>query len=232
MGKKLKYVNRLIRLPLTRYFAYNKLDRFHAKERSIDEIVLNAMNLQTSGFFHVSSVQKKSEITRLAKKVQSIKPRIILEIGTCKGGTLFIWSQLASEKVITCDLFGNEYKSKFHESFPPRNSNCQVISLLGNSHSEEFRNRVIELLEGKQVDFLFIDGDHSEKGIEADFNDYSPLVRPGGLIAFHDIVEKQPIPENQVYYFWKRVKNNYEYEEFIDNPEQCGFGIGVIKLPD
>lgn len=88
------------------------------------------------------------------------------------------------------------------------------------------------MLEGKQVDFLFIDGDHSEKGIEADFNDYSPLVRPGGLIAFHDIVEKQPIPENQVYYFWKRVKNNYEYEEFIDNPEQCGFGIGVIKLPD
>ena len=34
--------------------------------------------------------------------------------------------------------------------------------------------------------FLFIDGDHSYEGCKADFEAWSPLVKPGGMIAFHD----------------------------------------------
>ena len=40
---------------------------------------------------------------------------------------------------------------------------------------------------GEKLDFLFIDGDHSYDGVKADFEMYAPMVRPGGLIAFHDI---------------------------------------------
>lgn len=36
------------------------------------------------------------------------------------------------------------------------------------------------------IDFLFIDGDHSEKGTFEDWEFYSPLVKTGGLIALHD----------------------------------------------
>jgi len=37
-----------------------------------------------------------------------------------------------------------------------------------------------------KIDFLFLDGDHSEQGIERDWEDWHPFVIPGGVIAFHD----------------------------------------------
>lgn len=36
------------------------------------------------------------------------------------------------------------------------------------------------------VDFVFIDGDHSERGLLGDWRAWSPLVEPGGIVALHD----------------------------------------------
>lgn len=38
----------------------------------------------------------------------------------------------------------------------------------------------------KQIDFLFIDGDHSETGGRTGWNEWSPYIKPGGFVAFHD----------------------------------------------
>lgn len=36
------------------------------------------------------------------------------------------------------------------------------------------------------VDFIFIDGDHSEAGLQGDWRAWSPLIEPGGIVALHD----------------------------------------------
>jgi len=36
------------------------------------------------------------------------------------------------------------------------------------------------------IDLIVIDGDHSEAGVERDWNDWSPFVTPGGAVVFHD----------------------------------------------
>ena len=36
------------------------------------------------------------------------------------------------------------------------------------------------------IDLLVIDGDHSDAGVEQDWNDWSPFVKPGGVVIFHD----------------------------------------------
>lgn len=36
------------------------------------------------------------------------------------------------------------------------------------------------------VDLLLIDGDHSESGVQKDWDDWSPFVVPGGVVIFHD----------------------------------------------
>jgi predicted O-methyltransferase YrrM len=36
------------------------------------------------------------------------------------------------------------------------------------------------------VEFIFIDGDHSEEGLLGDWNAWSGLVEPGGIVALHD----------------------------------------------
>jgi hypothetical protein len=38
-----------------------------------------------------------------------------------------------------------------------------------------------------KIDFIFIDGLHTANQIQKDFDNYAPLVKKGGVIAFHDI---------------------------------------------
>jgi predicted O-methyltransferase YrrM len=39
---------------------------------------------------------------------------------------------------------------------------------------------------GGAVDLVFIDGDHSEEGVRADWRDWHGFVEPGGAVVFHD----------------------------------------------
>lgn len=45
---------------------------------------------------------------------------------------------------------------------------------------------------GGEVDFVFIDGDHSPEGCREDWDVWHPHVRPGGAVAFHDARFEQP----------------------------------------
>lgn len=230
MSEAVRNFGRKIRAPFNKRSAFKALDKFHAGNPGLEQIVDTAIKFPSHGLFRVDSIQQRSEILSLAKAVAELKPKNILEIGTARGGTLLIWSQLASQKVVSCDLLDPGVRRPLYEAFPPPESQCQVTHLSGDSHERPFRETVEAQFAGEQVDFLFIDGDHTEKGVEADYNDYHHLVRPGGLIAFHDIVEKQALPTNQVYYFWERLKPGVNYEEFVDSPDQTGFGIGIVRV--
>lgn len=231
MSASLKHFYRRLRLPLNRRYAFARLREFHGQARSIEEVVDWALRFPSHGLMRVDSIQKRSEIMALAKAVASLKPRRILEIGTARGGTLFIWSQLAAEKVVSCDLEDPGPKRSLYQAFPPPVSRCQVVHLVGDSHEAGFRRRVEREFEGNPVDFLFIDGDHTEKGVTADYCDYRALVRSGGIIAFHDIAERQALSTNQVQHFWRKLKNNCATEEFIENRDQIGYGIGIVRVP-
>ncbi len=41
------------------------------------------------------------------------------------------------------------------------------------------------------IDFLFVDGDHSLRGIDEDWRGWTPFVEPGGIVALHD---SRPVP--------------------------------------
>lgn len=56
--------------------------------------------------------------------------------------------------------------------------------VLGDSHSPDTRDHLRQMLG--QVDILFIDGDHTFEGCRMDFEMYEPLLRPSGIIVFHD----------------------------------------------
>jgi len=58
--------------------------------------------------------------------------------------------------------------------------------VLGDSHAAETLASVTEMLAGRKIDVLFIDGDHSLAGVTGDAERYLPLVRSGGLVIFHD----------------------------------------------
>lgn len=182
--------------------------------------------------------QEPHEILALSSLLQKQRPKVVLEIGTAQGGSLFLFSKLADPQalIISIDLpdgkFGGgykSYKSAFYESFAT--SKQQMCLLRADSHSAETFERVKEILNGKKIDFLFIDGDHTYNGVRSDFNQYAQLVEENGLIGFHDIVSSTQ--ECEVKKFWEETKRNYKVTtEFINSPNQKFCGIGLLSPKD
>jgi predicted O-methyltransferase YrrM len=99
-----------------------------------------------------------------------------------------------------------------------------------DSHLAETRHKVQAILEGRTLDFLFIDADHSYDGVRRDFLDYGPVVRPGGLIAFHEIVLHSAGLGGEVSRYWEEIREDYQGIELVEDRKQNGFGIGVIRV--
>jgi hypothetical protein len=80
-----------------------------------------------------------------------------------------------------------------------------------------------------QLDFLFIDGDHTYEGVKQDYEMYKHLVKPGGWIGFHDIkdTEFHRNANCRVDILWNELEG--EKKEFIDNSSAYG-GIGFIQM--
>lgn len=176
-------------------------------------------------------MQKRSEILQLVQRVAELRPKVIVELGTAQGGTLFVWTQIASELVVSCDLRHESRQAAVFRQFPPPGSSCKVELVTGDTHTAPFQDQLKAKLGGRPVDFLFVDGDHTREGVARDFADYGPLVRSGGIIAFHDIVHRQAIETNQVGAFWDELKRHANgWEELVDQLDQVGFGIGLLRV--
>jgi hypothetical protein len=78
--------------------------------------------------------------------------------------------------------------------------------------------------------FLFIDGDHTYEGVKKDFEMYSPLIRKGGFIAFHDIVPGPPGNVGGVPEFWKEIKHHFNFIEIVKDWRQEEYGIGILYI--
>ncbi len=168
---------------------------------------------------------------------RSSRPRVVLEIGTAGGGTLFLFTRVADTeaKIISIDLpggpFGGGYpkwKTSLYKSFARRGQ--RIYLLRRDSHDPRTLEGVKKILGGEKVDFLFIDGDHTYEGVKKDFEMYSPLVRRGGIIAFHDIVPGLPENVGSVPEFWNQIKAKHKHLEIVEDCNQGGFGIGVLYI--
>jgi cephalosporin hydroxylase len=140
--------------------------------------------------------QVRSEIVELGKILQASPPRLSLEIGTNYGGTLLMLCTLSppGAQIISVDLprgrFGGGYplrKIPIFRRFPRSGQRLHLVR--ADSHATETKRRVLRILAGEPLDYLFLDGDHTYDGVRRDFEMYAPLVRSGGIVVFHDIAE-------------------------------------------
>lgn len=188
-------------------------------------------------FPFIRALQVREEMVKFLQVVAELKPTRILEIGTCRGGTLFSICRLASPDatIISLDLppgrLGGGYGYNWFQipAFWMFTSAKQKLYLVrDDSHSQETFKRVVTHLRGQLLDLLFVDGDHTYEGVKSDFEMYSRLVRRGGVVAFHDIVEHPPEAKCGVSRLWNEVKQHYQYSEIVKDWEQRWAGIGVL----
>lgn len=180
--------------------------------------------------------QVRSEILQLAELLQKSPPKRSLEIGTNYGGTLFLLCALSppDAKIISLDLpygpFGGGYPRRKIPLFRRFPRGHQKLNLLrADSHAPETKQRVMDILEGERLDYLFVDADHTYSGVQQDFQMYSSLVRSGGIVAFHDIVTYNPNTQCEVARFWNEIKNSYQHREFIEKTPPGSQPIAVTR---
>jgi predicted O-methyltransferase YrrM len=184
-------------------------------------------------------VQNAEEFVPFLRMLMQKPPASVLEIGTAQGGTFFMLCQAATVDACLATLDLQPPSADLVRSFA--RSQQTVVSLEGDSKAPETRAHVDSLFPNG-LDLLFIDGDHSLEGVSADFDGYAPLVCPGGLVVFHDIVEDNlqrtgfsttKARSGGVPQYWREFKdssaNAWVTREFIRSWDQDGMGIGVAK---
>lgn len=182
-------------------------------------------------------IQNVREITRLYRFVEERRPRTLLEIGTAKGGSLFLFCQAAADDatIVSIDLplgrNGGGYpawKAPIYRKFVKPGQRIELLRT--SSHLPESRDRARALAPGG-YDLIMIDADHSYEGVKIDFELYSPLLAPGGVIVLHDILQNRFDAEIEVDRLWNELKPGYETLEIVDDYDQGNLGIGVVLGP-
>ena len=178
--------------------------------------------------------QNEYEFGELLKRVKSLQPlRYVLEIGSLHGETLIHWLEAArGGVVVSLDMIVPPIDSRhaqqklghevsWHEW--ARANSVTFFCLDRDSTAPE----TVKLVSGlvPQLDFLFIDGGHDFRTCCLDYQNYGPLVRPGGIIAFHDLGSEHP----DVRKVWDNIKEPGKREEICSKTVK--WGIGILQKP-
>lgn len=235
----------LIALKVINFLAGNKLKKIGNTIKSVTDLVDLSFSfnfsLNKSIFFDykvkLSPLQNRAEIIKLLNLIRIKRPKVILEIGTSFGGTLYMIAKVSSNNalLISMDLpevggpFGGGYYSyriPFLKSF--RNGKQKIVLLRRNSHDLDTFVLIKKILNTREIDILFIDGDHSYAGVKSDFEKYKSLVKQQGIVIFHDIVPGDEDKTGGVPVFWTELQDKYKTYEIVSSWKQGGYGIGIL----
>ena len=185
------------------------------------------------GTFAFGTIQNYDEIYQAVDFIIKQDISNFLEIGTNQGGTFYAWICASNPGIrISIDIPHGEFGTdNFDEQ--KRNSilsgypgECYFIS--GNSQDPLNLVKVEQYLKDKKLDFLFIDGDHTEEGVTRDFFLYKHLVKENGWIGFNDIKNSEFHHSHNCFVdrLWNKLSG--DKIEFIDSTTGFG-GIGFIQ---
>lgn len=168
--------------------------------------------------------QTHRELNDLLLELENFDIKNILEIGVHLGGSIKVWKEVFKPKI----LIGIDGKIE-----PEFAAIKGVHKIEAYSQLNETFNTVKDILDGKMLDFVFIDGSHYYNDVKTDFNLYKELVRTGGVMAFHDVI----LTGNdtcEVYKFWNELVASNEYKtKTISYKAELGpiaTGCGVVYL--
>ena len=167
---------------------------------------------EANGLFEISSMLPKESV--------------VLEIGSWKGKSTWCIAQGLKKGIINCiDPFNAAGEEGSKEIYEKTKGNISLLEQFQNNmkgispevtvithkgYSSDFVNAI------PNIDFLFIDGDHSIEGCRFDYENFENEVKVGGYLAFHDYYPDRPelgstwVIQNLV----KQNKNYIHYNDF------------------
>ena len=159
------------------------------------ETRLHHKHKQRTSVNGIDGLTSKEVAEYMYKVASRLGPGHYIELGCLYGATaLCIAAGIRDHNVdahlTTVDMFDgytlkSAYKGTFSEesvraTFEENGVSEYITTIKGLTADAAIR------FQDKELNFVFIDADHSYSGCKADFDAWSPMVRSGGEIAFHD----------------------------------------------
>jgi predicted O-methyltransferase YrrM len=244
--------HRLEQLPPSFYFHYSELndvngcaqwqvpwteDQLHESMKIFTDLIGEMRKVQET--LPSEARQDRAEVSfhNYVHILHVLRPLItkptatFLEIGVWKGATSILMSRHPLEtNVVGIDGFFFERQLKEAEQYRDKLRGTGSIDWL-QSDSKLAIPEVTKLLNGKEIDILFIDGDHSVGGATADYELYLPLVASGGFIVFDDFFDTRTssgVRETIMNLIRDGEINLEKYEVFGAVPNVMGAGMVFI----
>lgn len=112
--------------------------------------------------------------------------------------------------------FWKKINSKKHFSLLGIDKWIETYVMTSGKYAKKFPQR--------KYGFVYIDGDHSYKGVKGDYELFWPRLEKNGFMAFHDVTVKKwgKLKNFGVWRLWKEIKNK---RKIIFPLKQSGLGI-------
>ena len=136
--------------------------------------------------------------------IDKLNLKIGVEVGVDKGEfSAHLLGKSKLEKLYCVDTWQDDFGSNYKPGFYDPNGNNRYIEaatnlkefaeriILAKGTSVEMANQFSNALPGKEVDFCYIDGDHTYEGVYVDIRAWLPKLKIGGILAGHDYKYKE-----------------------------------------
>jgi MMP 1-O-methyltransferase len=181
-------------------------ERYHSlleRKKFVDEFGYRYWVL--SRYMDVSGFLMPIEAKALYDLARSLGPDcVIVEIGSWLGKSASVFGLAlrgtTTAHVFCIDPFDASGDKRSQDTYRARQQKLersliqQFRDNVGNAgvghHITPIRGFSHEVVAGweREIDLLFIDGDHSYDAVKLDFLQWSTFVRPGGYVCFHDVI--------------------------------------------
>jgi len=175
--------------------------------------------------------QRLGELARLWEVMEELRPRMVVEIGSLRGGWLYTMAPTCAERAFLVGIDSAKNAARKRVEHELAREGHRVRWLIADSHSGETVLTLRGVLEGRPVDVLHIDGDHSREGVLRDWDLYSPLVRPGGLVLLHDAANPtEEVPAALAELQKRRDSRVQSWQLAVDPHGRPPLGIAIARM--
>ncbi|MEO6506665.1 MAG: class I SAM-dependent methyltransferase [Chthoniobacterales bacterium] len=163
--------------------------------------------------------------------IAQLRPPRLVELGTDRGESYFAFCQSVLENQTGTECFaidhwqgdthaGSYDETTFRDVEVHNRAHYASFSTLIRSTFDDARER----FAAESIDFLHIDGHHTEEAARHDVEAWLPKLRPGGILLVHDVTMRGR--DFGVWKVWDELSHRGRHWTFEEPP-----GLGVWEKP-